>query len=124
MQQSALVGGFFQFKKRISVSQKRQITLPIEFFNSLNIGQEVDCYVQNNSIVIRPVRDESGEFDELILADLISQGLAGEALLSKFKEIRKQIRPAVESILAEANSAALGTSDFATYDDIFSSEGR
>ncbi|MBU4293647.1 MAG: AbrB/MazE/SpoVT family DNA-binding domain-containing protein, partial [Actinobacteria bacterium] len=40
-------------KKRISVSQKRQITIPIEFFNSIGIGKEVDCYVQNNAIVIR-----------------------------------------------------------------------
>jgi bifunctional DNA-binding transcriptional regulator/antitoxin component of YhaV-PrlF toxin-antitoxin module len=58
-------------KKRISVSQKRQITIPIEFFNSIGIDKEVDCYVQNNAIVIRSVREGVGEFDEQILADLI-----------------------------------------------------
>ena len=42
--------------KRISVSQKRQITIPIEFYNSIGIDKEVECYVQNNAIVIRPVQ--------------------------------------------------------------------
>ncbi len=124
MAQSAKIGVFPMFKKRISVSQKRQITLPIEFFTTLGIEHEVDCYVQNNAIVIRPVRDSGGEFDEQILADLILQGLSGENLLTKFKEVRKQIRPAVEELIADATSAANGKGDFATYDDIFGSEGK
>ena len=45
-----------------------------------------------------------GEFDEEILADLISQGLSGDDLLKKFKEIRRKIRPAVERLLDEANA--------------------
>jgi bifunctional DNA-binding transcriptional regulator/antitoxin component of YhaV-PrlF toxin-antitoxin module len=34
-------------KNRVSVSQKRQITIPVEFYNSLGIEKEVECYVQN-----------------------------------------------------------------------------
>ncbi len=94
------------FKKRISVSQKRQITIPIEFYNDIGIEKEVECYIQNNAIVIRPVRESGGEFDEQILADLISQGLSGEELLIRFKETRKNIRPAVEGLIAEAELAA------------------
>ena len=74
----AQMGGIPMSKKRISVSQKRQITIPIEFFNRIGIEKEVECYVQNNTIVIRPVRESGGEFDEQILADLISQGLSGK----------------------------------------------
>ncbi|MBF7083412.1 AbrB/MazE/SpoVT family DNA-binding domain-containing protein [Desulfallas sp. Bu1-1] len=106
-------------KKRISVSQKRQITIPIEFFNSLGIEKEVECYLQNNAIVIRPVRECSGEFDEQILADLISQGFSGTELLEKFKEMRRQIRPAVERLLDEALLAAAGKARFSTYEDVF-----
>ena len=58
------------FKKRISVSQKRQITIPIEFYNDVGIEKEVECYIQDNAIVIRPVRESGGEFDEQILPDL------------------------------------------------------
>ena len=124
MAHSATLGVNQMFKKRISVSQKRQITLPIEFFSTLGIGHEVECYVQNNAIVIRPVHDDGGEFDEQILADLISQGLSGKELLSKFKEMRRQIHPAVEALIDDAAAAANGKGDFSTYDDIFGAEGK
>ena len=110
-------------KKRIAVSGKRQITLPIEFFNALGIGNEVECYVHNSAIVIRPVHEAAGEFDEEILADLIGQGLSGGALLAKFKETRRQVRPAVERLLDEAVSAAEGKTPSLSYDDVFGSEG-
>jgi bifunctional DNA-binding transcriptional regulator/antitoxin component of YhaV-PrlF toxin-antitoxin module len=109
-------------KKRISVSQKRQITIPIEFFNSLGIEKEVECYLQNNAIVIRPVRENTGEFDEQILADLISQGLSGQELLERFKELRRKIRPAVERLLDEARLAAAGKTQFSTYEDVFAAK--
>jgi bifunctional DNA-binding transcriptional regulator/antitoxin component of YhaV-PrlF toxin-antitoxin module len=109
-------------KKRISVSQKRQITIPIDFFNSLGIEKEVECYLQKDAIVIRPVREISGEFDEEILADLISQGLSGQELLVKFKETRRQIRPAVERLLDVARLAATGQAQFSLYEDVFGAE--
>ena len=112
------------FKKRISVSQKRQITIPIEFYNRLGIEKEVECFIQNNALVIRPVREYSGEFDEQILADLISQGLSGQELLKKFKEMRRQVRPAVEHLLDEARLAATGKVHFSTYDDVFGTENE
>ena len=124
MAHSATLGVNQVFKKRISVSQKRQITLPIEFFSTLGIGNEVDCYVQNNSIVIRPVHDGGGEFDEQILADLISEGLSGKELLSKFKEMRRQIRPAVKALIDDATAAANGEGDFGSYDDVFGIEDK
>ena len=111
-------------KKRISVSQKRQITIPIEFFKSIGIDKEVDCYIQNNSIIIRPVHENMGEFDEEILADLISQGFSGQELFTRFKQARQNIRPAVESLLKEAHLAAEGKAPFATYEDVFSSKDK
>lgn len=124
MSQTVQRGGNLMFKKRISVSQKRQITIPIEFYNDVGIEKEVECYIQNNAIVIRPVRESGGEFDEEILADLISQGLSGEELLTRFKETRKKIRPAVEGLIAEAELAAKGKSKYSTYDDIFGAEEK
>ncbi|NLU50265.1 MAG: AbrB/MazE/SpoVT family DNA-binding domain-containing protein [Syntrophomonadaceae bacterium] len=111
-------------RKRISVSRKRQITIPIEFYNSLGIEKEVECFLQNNAIVIRPVRESSGEFDEQILEDLISQGLSGNELLEKFKEMRRQIRPAVERLLDEARLAAAGKAQFSTFEDVFGAENE
>jgi len=111
-------------KKRISVSQKRQITIPIEFFKSIGVDKEVDCYLQNNAIVIRPVHENMGEFDEQILADLISQGFSGQELLARFKKTRHQIRPAVENLLKETHLAAEGKAPFSTYKDVFGSKDK
>ena len=110
-------------RKRISVSQKRQITIPIDFFNAIGVGAEVECYLRDNALVIRPVREESGAFDEEILADLIAQGLAGDALLTKFKEARRQVRPAVERLLDEAARAAAGQAPGSSLEDVFGAEG-
>ncbi len=122
MTQAKIKGEKSMLKKRISVSQKRQITIPIEFFNSVGIDNEVECYVQNNAIVIRPVRESGGEFDEQILSDLITQGLSGKELLEKFKETRRQVRPAVERLLKEAHLASQGKVASSRYKDIFVTE--
>ncbi|MHB8277168.1 MAG: AbrB/MazE/SpoVT family DNA-binding domain-containing protein [Candidatus Humimicrobiaceae bacterium] len=124
MPQTVQTGVSPMLKKRISVSRKRQITIPIDFFNSVGIDKEVDCYVQNNAIVIRPVREGCGEFDEQILADLILQGLSGQDLLAKFKDRRKQIRPAVESLLDEVCLASDGKAPFSTYEEVFDTESK
>lgn len=109
-------------KKRIAVSQKRQITIPIEFYTRLGMDKEVECYVQNNVLIIRPVRDNDGSFDEEILADLIARGLSGEELLTEFKAVRRKIRPAVEALLDDARLAARGKKKAFSYDEIFGHE--
>ena len=63
-----------------------------------------------------------GEFAEQILAELIDEGLSGEALLSKFKERQAQIRPAAEAMLHNAEEIANGNAPFETYEDVFGSE--
>jgi bifunctional DNA-binding transcriptional regulator/antitoxin component of YhaV-PrlF toxin-antitoxin module len=109
-------------RKRIAVSQKRQITIPVDFYNEIGIENEVECYVRDNAIVIRPVHDDGGAFAEEILGDLIAQGLSGDELLSKFKATRRQVRPAVEEMLTEAELAANGKAPFSTYEDVFGRE--
>jgi len=110
-------------KKRISVSRKRQITIPLEFFKKLGIENEVDCFLQNDSITIRPVNDNAGgEFAEVILKDLISQGYSGEELLAKFKETNRKIRPAVEKLISMADDVASGKITASKITDIFPKE--
>lgn len=91
--------------KRISVSKKRQITIPQRFFEKLNIGDEVECIMTNSEIIIRPVRQET-EFAEEILKDLISKGLQGEQLLAEFRNTRAKIRPAIKRMIEEAEHLA------------------
>ena len=109
-------------RKRISVSQKRQITIPIEFFNAIGVGAQVECYLRGNALVIQPVREEIGAFDEEILSDLIARGLSGGELLAAFKEARRRVRPAVERLLNEAARAAAGETPAQSLEEVFGAE--
>jgi bifunctional DNA-binding transcriptional regulator/antitoxin component of YhaV-PrlF toxin-antitoxin module len=90
--------------KRISVSAKRQITIPQKFFEKLGIGSEVECFIRGEELVIRPV--QTNEFAEEILQDLIEQGFEGKKLLEEFRKARAKIRPAVVRMIEEADQIA------------------
>ena len=110
-------------KKIVSISSKRQITIPQNFYSALGFTNEAECIIRGNELVIRPARQASGgEFAEMILSDLITQGLNGEELLARFREEQAKIRPAVESMLSDAQKAANGTGEYSTYDEIFGTE--
>lgn len=110
-------------KKIVSISSKRQITIPQKFFSMLGFTNEAECVVRGNELVIRPARSNyGGEFAEQILADLIAQGLSGDELLKEFKCAQAKVRPAVEAMIAEADEAALGKGEYYSYDDIFGTE--
>ncbi|MBQ7573834.1 MAG: AbrB/MazE/SpoVT family DNA-binding domain-containing protein [Clostridia bacterium] len=106
--------------KRVSISSKRQITIPQKFFALIGFEKEAECFVKGNELVIRPIKTAvGGEFAEQILSDLIKQGYSGDELLQKFKEMQKEVRPAVSAMLDDATKAAKGIGEYETYDDIF-----
>ena len=104
-------------RKVLSISSKRQITIPQKFYQSLGFGDEAECVVRGDELVIRPIKTVAGgEFAEQILSDLIKEGLSGEELLTEFKKRQAQIRPAAEAMLAKAEDIAAGKAEYATYD--------
>lgn len=98
-------------KKRINVSSKRQITIPLQFFEKLGIGSEVECYIKDGALVLKPVHDISETFAVEILDDLVKQGFQGQELVAKFKEVTGKVRKAVESMIDEADKVAENTED-------------
>lgn len=112
-------------KKIVSISSKRQITIPQKFFAMLGFTDKAECIVRGNELIVRPARQNAGgEFSEQILADLIAQGLSGNELLTQFKAKQAKVRPAVEAMIAEAEEAAHGNGEYSTYDDIFGDEEK
>lgn len=110
-------------RKIVSISSKRQITIPQKYFTRLGFGKEAECMIRGDELVIRPARSMSGgEYAEEILADLIADGLSGEELLTAFRTQQAKVRPAVEAMLEEAKKAAVGEAEYATYDEVFGSE--
>ena len=110
-------------RKIVSISSKRQITIPQKFYTMLGFSDTAECVVRGNELVIRPAKVSSGgEFAEQILADLIAQGLSGDELLRQFKIMQSKVRPAVEAMIAESEAVAAGDGEYATYDDVFGTE--
>lgn len=64
-------------KKKINVSLKRQIAIPLLFYKELGIESEVECFVKDDALVIRLVHDFSGPFAVEILDDFVKQGFQG-----------------------------------------------
>jgi len=110
-------------RKVISVSMKRQLTIPQKYYETLGFDNEAECILQEDSLLIRPLRDPGGnEFSAEILADLIAQGYEGQELLEKFKEYSKAIRPAVLKLLEETEKFARSGKGHIPIDDLFGTE--
>ena len=111
-------------RKIIRVSDKRQITIPLKYYELLGFGHEAECTLQENQIVIRPLQESREEFSEEILADLISEGYNGEELLAKFSEIRRKIKPAIDTLIREADEIAEGKRESPTLSEVFPEERK
>ncbi|HVI41644.1 MAG TPA: hypothetical protein VM577_13410 [Anaerovoracaceae bacterium] len=110
-------------RKVISISTKRQLTIPQKFFELLGFNSEAECILRGNELIIRPLRESTGDgFAAEILADLVNQGLSGAELIEQFKIMQKKVRPAVEKMLEEADNAAAGEGEFYSYNDVFGQE--
>ena len=121
----ALKGGISMESKKVSISSKRQITIPQKFFTLLGFNTEAECIMRGNELVLRPIKNNtSGEFAEQILADLIRQGYSGEELLEKFKQAQKEVRPAVEAMLADADRIVESKSGGYSLEDVFGTENE
>ncbi|WP_237562772.1 AbrB/MazE/SpoVT family DNA-binding domain-containing protein [Bacillus dakarensis] len=101
--------------KRISVSSKRQISIPKEYYDYLNLKDEVTLELHKNYLVLRPMRESFEDFSEEILADLIAEGYSGEELMTEFRQRKGQIGNAVESLISETLTKGKKT----TVDDLF-----
>ncbi|RKD73513.1 hypothetical protein ATL39_1809 [Sinobaca qinghaiensis] len=72
--------------KRIAVSSKRQMSIPKEFFEALDIEEEIMIEnVDNKKLVITPYREPLEDVSEEILEQLIAEGFQGERLIEEFK---------------------------------------
>jgi len=105
--------------KRVTISVKRQFTIPQKYYESLGFESDAECILQDGGIFIRPLRNEPSDFSEEILADLVAQGLSGQELLARFKEQTRKIRPAVRKMIEEADEAAKSESGKRSLDDLF-----
>jgi len=109
-------------RKIINVTGKRQVTIPLKFYERLSFRKEVECLLTEDSIIIRPLSNSDDGFTMEILKDLVSQGLSGDELLTKFAEQRNNIKKAIGFLIDEADEIADGKRESAATKDIFGEE--
>ena len=110
-------------QKKVTISSKRQFTIPQKFYTELGFDTEAICTLGDGFLVIQPVKSNlNDEFSEEILADLIVEGYSGEELLIEFKKRRSNLKQGIDGVLKEAKAIAQGTADYHTYDDTFGSD--
>jgi hypothetical protein len=107
-------------RKIISVSGKRQVTIPQRYYDALGFGNEAECVLREDMIILRPIRDiNAGAFSEQILADLVKQGYTGQELLKRFKQASAKVAPAMGRLVEEADGIAQGKAKGASMKDVF-----
>ena len=109
-------------RKIINITGKRQITIPLKFYERLNFGKEVECFLSDDAIVIRPLSALDDNLTMEILKDLVAQGYSGNELIEKFAEQRENIQNAIGVLINEADEIATGKRKGATTQDIFGEE--
>jgi bifunctional DNA-binding transcriptional regulator/antitoxin component of YhaV-PrlF toxin-antitoxin module len=109
-------------RKIINVTEKRQITIPLKFYERLNFGKEVECFLADGAVVIRPLSTSDDNFAIEILKDLVAQRYGGNELIDKFAEQQGNIKKAINMLINEADEIAAGTRKGATTQDIFGHE--
>ena len=106
-------------RKIISITGKRQLTIPPKFYEKLGLGKEVECFIEKNALVIRPLSQDDGIFSIEILKDLVSQGYSGNELVAKFAEERQNMNIAIGALLTDAKEIATGKKKGALMKDVF-----
>jgi len=98
-------------RKKIGVSAKRQMTIPKQFYDELQLENEVLCEMVDDSLIISAVKKEL-DFSEDILEDLIREGYeAGDELIQEFTYRKNKLSDAAQRILDEER-------DYITYDSV------
>ncbi|MHB8279197.1 MAG: AbrB/MazE/SpoVT family DNA-binding domain-containing protein [Candidatus Humimicrobiaceae bacterium] len=109
-------------RKIISITGKRQLTIPLKFYTKLGLGKEVECFIEKNALVIRPLSQDDGAFSIEILKALVSQDYGGTELVEKFTEESQNIKIAIGALLTEGDEIAARKKKGAPMKDIFGKE--
>ncbi len=109
----------FKNRKIVSTTGKRQLTIPKKFYEKLGFGKEVECFIEKNTLVIRPLLLDESAFSVEILRDLISEGYSGEELIEKFSAESKLMKTAISELIKEGKDIAEGKKKGASMKDIF-----
>ena len=111
--------------KRVNVSPKRQITIPKEFYDQLEIqGSRVQVYLDGRRMIVEPVGVEEDIFDftEQMRTKLEKDGYKGKKLADKLAEQKEMMDNAFGQLIKEAEKE-YNSGKTVSHDEVFSDIG-
>jgi bifunctional DNA-binding transcriptional regulator/antitoxin component of YhaV-PrlF toxin-antitoxin module len=90
--------------RRVRVSKQRQINIPKDFYDALDLDDEALIEFTGKEIIIRSAEVEQVDFSVDILNDLTNQGYSGQELIKKFSEIKRDIPRALDELKKDTMS--------------------
>lgn len=103
--------------RRVRVSRQRQINIPKDFYEALDISDEALVEFTGKEIVIRPAAYETVDFSADILKDLVAEGYNGEELVQRFMQVKEEIPHALNRMVQEARQNPVITGSLDDYLD-------
>lgn len=88
-------------KRRVRISSQRQLTIPKEFFEAMNLTEEAMIEFTGKEMIIRPAEQEVVDFSTDILKDLVDKGLSGDELIQEFTRVKASIPQALDQMVQE-----------------------
>lgn len=88
-------------KRRVRISSQRQLTIPKEFFEAMNLTEEAMIEFTGKEMIIRPAEQEVVDFSTDILKDLVAKGLSGDELIQEFTRVKSSIPQALDKMVQE-----------------------
>lgn len=88
-------------KRRVRISSQRQLTIPKEFFEAMNLTEEAMIEFTGKEMIIRPAEQEVVDFSTDILKDLVAKGLSGDELIQEFTRVKASIPQALDKMVQE-----------------------
>ncbi len=108
--------------RRVKISRQRQINIPKEYHEALNLEDEAFLEFTGKEIIIRPADPEVIDFSEDILRDLVSQGYEGDQLIEEFTRIKSNISKALDYLKQETRKQPTVTGSLDEYLDAVEDE--
>jgi bifunctional DNA-binding transcriptional regulator/antitoxin component of YhaV-PrlF toxin-antitoxin module len=104
MKSNEMVAGEVREYREITVTSKRQITIPKSFFDRLAIEETLVAYLLDDGIFLKPARKDDSVYAEdveEIIRDVVREGYSGEELVAELARRLNEYNKFIERRIQE-----------------------
>lgn len=92
------------------ITSKRQLTIPKDFYEKLELSHDVEIIMEKNSLIVKPFvkrNDLPNDYSDLVLETVLKEGFTDSAqILSEFRARMSLLPQAARSLVADTITLA------------------